>query len=333
MRKDDRSLNTTNSTKHSAIKKIITGIITAEKHETIEILLKRIKNDIGKLQTIDYIYIIGKNRELIGVVSIKILFRHKKETKLERIMQTKLVTVAPETNMEKVADLAVKHNLKAVPVTENKRLIGVVPMEEILPVLNWALKEDVLHLIGIHKAHLKYENTMAVPLFLGILHRLPWLLVGLIGIILSAIFISAFEEQLGNYIILAFFIPAILYMSNALGTQHQTLLIRDLAIFGNELKLKSYFFKQMLISLILALIIASVLFIAIALFWNEAYVAFVISFSMAITLIITSLSAFLITLMISKLKLDPALGSGPFATIISDMSSVFVYFLIASAFL
>lgn len=312
---------------------MITEIVTADRFDTISQILKILRADVGKFKTIDYIYIIDKQKNLIGVVSIKILFKYSKLTKLEKIMNTKLVTASPDTDQERVADLAVKHDLKAIPIVENKKLLGVVPIENILPILNKALREDILHLAGIHRAHLNYENTLAVPLFQGILHRIPWLLIGLFGITLSALFISLFEAQLQKYLIIAFFIPAIVYMSNALGTQHQTLFIRDLALMGKELKLKKYFLKIMIISLILAITIGFILFLIISLFWKQPYIAFVVSFAMSITLILTSFSALSITLLIKKLKMDPALGSGPFATIISDMSSIIVYFLIVYLFL
>lgn len=307
---------------------MITEIVVADRHDTINQILKVLRADVGQFKTIDYIYVIDKQENLVGVISIKILFKYSKQTKLEDIMITRLITVSPDTDQEKVADLAVKHDLKAVPIVVNKKILGVVPIENILPILNKALREDILHLAGIHKAHLNYENTLAVPLFQGILHRIPWLLIGLLGISLSALFINTFESELQKYLIIAFFIPAIVYMSDALGTQHQTLFIRDLAIMGKDLKLKAYFIKEMLIGSILAGIIGFILFLIISFFWKQPYIAFVVSLAMTITLIITSFSALAITLLIQKLKMDPALGSGPFATIISDMSSIFVYFLI-----
>jgi len=312
---------------------MITEIVVADRHDTINHILKILRADVGKFKTIDYIYVTDKQKNLIGVISIKILFKYSKQTNLEDIMTTKLVTISPDTDQEKVADLAVKHDLKAVPIVVDKKILGVVPIENILPILNKALREDILHLAGIHKAHLNYENTLAVPFLSGIMHRIPWLLTGLFGITLAALFISLFEAQLQKYLIIAFFIPAIVYMSNALGTQHQTLFIRDIAIMGKELKLKTYFIKIILMSLILAIVIGSVLFLIISLFWKQPYIAFVVSFAMVITLIITSISALSITLLIKKLKMDPALGSGPFATIISDMSSIVVYFLIVFLFL
>ena len=118
-------------------------------------------------------------------------------------------------------------------------------------------------------------------------------------------------------------------MSNALGTQHQTLFIRDLALLGRKLNIKKYFIKQMTIGLFIAIIISVTLFFVVGLLWKQFFMAFVIGTSMFFTLFVTSFTSFLVTFCISKMKLDPALGSGPLATIISDVTSIMVYFLIA----
>lgn len=316
-----------------ASKKMTTQVATADKNDTVGEALEWIKKNIFELKDIDYIYVLDKDLHTIGVISFKDLLRHPKNTKIEAIMQKNLVFVSPDTDQEKVADLAVKHDIKSIPIVQNRKLIGVVPIEEILPILNKALREDILHLAGIHKAHLNYENTLAVPLIKGVFHRIPYLLIGLVGIILAAMFISAFEATLQKYITLAFFIPAIVYMSDALGTQHQTLFVRDLALLGNELNLRIYFLRQMIIGSLMALLISGVIFAAINLFWVQPLMAIIISTAMFVTLVFTSFTSLTITLCIKRLKLDPALGSGPVATIISDVSSIIVYFLIASIFL
>jgi magnesium transporter len=308
---------------------MITEFLTANKDEVIGSVLHRLRKEIHKLKKIDYIYVVDKNEHLLGVVSMRDLLVFSKHTKIKEAIKRKPVSISPDTDQEKAADLAVKHNLKAIPITQKGRLIGIVPIEEIFSILNRALREDILHLAGIHKAHMKYENTLAVPLFVSILHRIPWLIIGLIGITVAAIFIGIFEATLENYIILAFFIPAIVYMSDALGTQHQTLFIRDLAILDKDLKIKYYFFRQMLIGVLLSLIISLLIFIIIAAFWQQSFMALIIATSMFITLIFSSFTSLFTTLVMNKLKVDPALGSGPLATIISDVTSIIIYFVVA----
>ena len=313
----------------SAGRKMITEFLTAERDETIGSVLNRLKKEIRGLKKIDYVYVLDKKEHLLGVVSLRDILALSKHTKIKEAIRAKPITAAADADQEKIADLAVKHNLKAIPITKDGKIIGIVPIEEIFSILNRALREDILHLAGIHKAHLKYENTLVAPLSMSVIHRIPWLIIGLIGITLAATFIGMFESTLENYLILAFFIPAIVFMSDALGTQQQTLFIRDIAILGKDLKLRHYFFKQMVIGALLSLIISFLIFLIISLFWQQSFMALIIAISMFITLVLSSLTSFLTTLIISKLKFDPALGSGPLATIISDVTSIIIYFVVA----
>ncbi len=314
---------------NSAGRKMIMQILTAKRNEEVGSVLNKSKNEIKKVKLIDYVYVVDKNNNLIGIVSIKDILDSSKNTKIEDIMKTNFISVSPETDQMKVADLAVKHNIKAIPVVRKKKLLGVISSDEILSILNKSLREDIIRLAGIHKSHLKYENTLAVPFFLSIVHRLPWLIIGLIGISLAAIFISMFETTLESYLILAFFMPAIVYMSSALGIQHQMLFIRDLAVLGKEINIKLYFLRQMIIGLLLGLILSFIVFFIILLFWKQPYIAFVIAASMFITLIVSSFTALMTPLIMNKSNLDPALGSGPFAAIVSDITSIVIYFAIA----
>lgn len=312
----------------SAGKKMIANVPMVRKGATIGRILESLRKDTKKLRSMDYVYVTEEDGTLLGVVSIRDILDAGKDSEVGKIMKTSVIAVSPETDQEKVADLAVKHSIKAVPVVKNKKLVGVVVSDAILSILNRALREDILHLAGIHKAHLEYENTLAVPLFQGILHRLPWLLIGLFGITVSAVFISVFEATLQKYLVLAFFIPAIVYMSGAIGTQHQTLFIRDLAIMGQELDLRRYFIKQTAIGAILALIIAAIVFLIVSIFWKQPFIALTIAISMFITLVVSGFTAMAATLAIKKFRLDPALGSGPFATVVSDVTSIIVYFAV-----
>ena len=297
---------------------------------TISDTFKFINKNINDFDTIDYIYAVNKRKDLVGVISIGDLFRHTKKTRLRNIMQRNIVSISPETEKLKVANLALKHNIKALPIVKNNKLIGVILTNKIVSIINRSLHENILAFAGIHKGHLEYENTLEVPLPLTLLHRTPWLIIGLIGVIFAAAFMNRFENILNQHLILAFFIPAIVYMSDALGTQHQTLFIRDLAIFGKELKIIKYFLKQMLIGFIIALFVGVIVFLITSLFWKQTFIAFVIALAMFITLVISSFSSLLTTYLFKVFGQDPALGSGPLATIISDVSSIIIYFVIVS---
>ncbi len=210
----------------------------------------------------------------------------------------------------------------------SRKLIGAVSSREILSTINKSLRTDIFHFAGVHKSHLDFENSLEVPFLKAVKHRFYWLFAGFIGGMLMALYIGLFEETLAQHLIIASFVPAIVYISDALGTQFQTIFVRDLAIMGKELDFKKYFLKQMAIGVLIAFIIGILMFFSILFIWSVPQIAFIISLASVITLIVASFTALLITLLIKRFKFDPALGSGPIATIISDTTSVVIYFII-----
>ncbi|HKZ94449.1 MAG TPA: CBS domain-containing protein [Candidatus Bathyarchaeia archaeon] len=312
---------------------MITEVPIAGENETVENIMDRLGKESQHLKTINYIYVVDENERLIGVISIREIFTHPKETELEKIMRRNLITVSPETDEAKVADIGLKHNIKAVPVVKNRKLLGVVPSDRMLSILNRTLLEDIFHFAGIHKSHLDFENTMAEPFLQRIKHRIPWLLVGLFGIILTAGFISAFETTLEKVLILTSFIPAVVYMSAAMGEQTTTLFVRDIAFLGKEIRFRLYFLKQLSTCFVVGLIIGGIVFSIVSVFWGDPFIGFIVALSMIVAFIFSTSSALSIVFTLNKMKLDPALGGGPFATVVSDAMSIVIYLVIATLLL
>ena len=312
-------------------KYLLTNIPISKSTNTVKEVVLMLQNKSKYFESTNCVYIVDNNKNLIGFIPIKDLFASSKSTKIEKVMHKKLVAVPPETEVEKIAHLALKHDLSEIPVVKSKKFVGVIPSRKIISIVNKALREDIFHFAGVHKSHLEFENSLEVPLFKAVKNHSIWLLVGLLGAILMASYIGFFEETLKKYLILAAFMPAIIYMSDALGTQIQTIFVRDLAILGKELNLKKYFFRQMMIAISISLLIGILMFLAISFFWNKSFIGLVISLAAFSSLIVTSFTSFSITLLIKQFKFDPALGSGPVATIISDVTSVIIYFVIVSA--
>jgi len=132
---------------------------------------------------------------------------------------------------------------------------------------------------------------------------------------------------------LAFFTPLIVYLSDAVGTQIQTIFVRDLAIRNHIFSLKRYIAKQFSITFLLALICSILFSIAASLIWQDFYLSLVVGIAIFFTLISAVLIAILIPFLLFRLGTDPAFGSGPSATILQDILSVVIYFSIASLML
>ncbi len=158
--------------------------------------------------------------------------------------------------------------------------------------------------------------------------RLPWLLVGLVGGIIATFLVSRFEEVLISNIRLAFFLPVIVYMSDAVGTQTQTIYVRSIA--DRKDKFFKYLFKEILLGIFLGVIFGGLIFTVAYLWIGDLTTSLTVGAAMFTTTTLAPIVALTLSEFIFKEHQDPALGAGPFTTMIQDILSIFIYFLIAT---
>jgi magnesium transporter len=290
--------------------------------------------EIASFRSINYIYIVDRNRKFIGVLSMKELHRAAPEKDVGTLCKkTSLVTVHPDTHQEKVVYRALKNNIKAIPVVDsNNTFLGSITSDTILTILYKETHEDLLRLAGIRHPKALETNILDTPLLTSFRHRAPWLLLGLLGGLLAAQIIGVFEETLQKNVILAAFIPLIVYMSDAVGAQTEAWVIRDLAI-GHTHPFPKYFFRHLCVTLMIAISFGIMLFLATTLLYGNRTIGEVLGLSLGAAITSSVLTGLIVPYIFSLFKLDPADPSGPIGTIMQDILSIVAYLLIASALL
>lgn len=161
--------------------------------------------------------------------------------------------------------------------------------------------------------------------------RLPWLLVGLCGAGVASLLVARFESAISTNIHLAFFLPAIVYMSDAVGTQTESIFVRNLA--RETVPRHIYFVKEFFIGIILGLVFGLLIGGGSYLWLGDSQISLVIGLAMGVTVSIAPLLALVMSSLLEYEHTDPALGAGPFTTILQQVISLSVYFLIASLIL
>ncbi|HEY1074829.1 MAG TPA: magnesium transporter, partial [Patescibacteria group bacterium] len=157
----------------------------------------------------------------------------------------------------------------------------------------------------------------------------PWLIVGLFGAASVSFLMSRFERALSEDLSLAFFLPAIVYMSDAVGTQTETMIVRNMAT--KRIRFAVYLVKEFFLGLALG-VIFGILLGGFAFVWlHDSKVALSVGLAMFANILVAPLIALAIPTFIRHAHKDPALGAGPFTTIIQDAISVVIYFMIATA--
>ena len=178
------------------------------------------------------------------------------------------------------------------------------------------------------QSSIQLEDDQKERISLLIERRIPWLIVGLIGGIAAAIFSSQFERVLAKNLSLAYFIPVIVYMADAIGTQTEAVYVRNLT--REKIHFLKYLLKEILLGLFLGIIFGICLG-AFALVWFKSYsIALTVGTAMFASMATAPAVSLIVPTILQKEHKDPALGAGPFTTAVQDLISLAIYFLIAS---
>ena len=308
--------------------KMVTNVPTCNPQDKVFEIKNGIFRKAQDLETLNYIYVLDQGK-LVGVFSLKEIFRRKEDEKASDFMDTKVVKINPHKDQERVAFLAIKYNLKAIPVIDKENnFLGIVPSDIILEILHKEHIEDIFLSAGLYKKDDFSLKIIEAPAGILAKIRLPWLIVGLLGGILAAQITIIFEAPLKSHFILAAFIPLIVYMADAVGSQTQTLYIRSLT--SNHFSQRKYFLKEIKTGFLMALVLSVLIFIISSILSKELLVGIILGISLFLTIISAIVISVFIIQGLLRFGKDPALGSGPFATIVADISSLMIYFLVAS---
>ena len=205
--------------------------------------------------------------------------------------------------------------------------------DDILRILYREVSVDMLKLAGIiNRQAANLDIAFKGSIGSALKNRLPWLVIGLLGGLLASFVVDKFEFVLEKHILLASFIPVVVYMSGATVTQMQAFVIRDFA-WNQKIDWQSYFVKQLAVLLLIAVTSAGLIWAGSFFIYREMVLSAVLALAIFVTISSSIFAGLLIPYIFSRLKYDPANASGPIATIVQDIASVFVYLLIASIIL
>lgn len=305
---------------------LLTDVPRARPDETVGSALFRIRSQ--KPNSINYVYVL-EGEKLIGIIPMKQLLYAENTTLLQDLMRRDFVALHPGDLERTAASLAIEHNIKAVPIVEPTTLtfLGVISADQILSILHEQHIERTLRMSGIIRME-PVTDIFSARLGTLVRLRLPWLLIGLAGGMLATLLVELFEETLAAQLSLAFFIPVIVYMSDAVGTQTETLFIRNFLL--RRVPLKSYIPKEFGVGLAIGAICAALMFLFALAFFGNSAVAWTVGLATFASITIATVIAILIPSIFIRFGKDPAFGSGPFATVIQDVLSLLIYFSIAS---
>ncbi|RXZ81829.1 magnesium transporter [Paenibacillaceae bacterium] len=280
--------------------------------------------------SISYLYVIDGDKKLIGVVSYRDLILANPGDKVSEIMFTRVIYANVSMDQEEVAQIIRNYDFLAVPVVDHNHVLrGIITVDDIIDIVIQEADEDIQKLSGGGK-DIDFDTTPIVAAS----RRLPWLVLLLLIGLVSGTIISRFEETLDRIVALAFFMPMIAGMTGNTGTQSLAVVVRGLISRNLDAPTVIRLLRrELLVGLIIGAVCGLLVTLIAYLWQGNVYLGLVVGLSLIVTLVIGTMAGTVIPLILYRLKVDPAIASGPLITTLNDVLSLFIYFGIATMFI
>ncbi len=297
-------------------------------HLTVEEALEQLRLQAPNKETIYYVYCTDSDRKLIGTLSLRDLIIAKRRLTLQSIMETQVISVPHDLEVEAVAGIISKYDLLAVPVIDSEnRLLGIITIDDVIDIIEAESTEDFQRISAVMPFEEEYFKRPLLRLFWS---RGIWLALLLLTSLLSTTIMELNSETLKQMVALAFFIPLVTGTCGNAGTQSATMVVRALALgeitpgdFGRVFR------RELVMGLALGGALGLMSYFRVFLQDSSSLLGCIVAFSLVATLLAANLTGALMPLVLKKFKLDPALTAGPFIATIIDAVGITLYFQIA----
>jgi len=311
----------------SAGGRMILEYVVVKNNTTAADALVTLRQQELKVKDIRSVFVVDAEEHLVGELSIVRLALTQPKTMVKDIMDPDIIFVTGETNQEECARVMERYNLDQLPVVdEDRRLVGVIMSEDVIDIVEEEATEDMYKLAGIH------GERVFGPLHISMRNRLPWLFINLVTTFLAALVISIFESTIARVVTLAVFLPVVAGQGGIGGTQTLTLVVRSMAL-GEITKQRGFRLLGREISLgIIHGLLLGVAVGILAYLWKGNYMLGVIlGMAMVGNMVIAGLTGAGVPLLLSRLKIDPAVASAVIVTTCTDVVGFLLFLGLATA--
>lgn len=297
---------------------------------TIEKAIENIKKEASTKESIDFCYILDDERKLLGTISLRQILLSDRTTMVYDIMKKSPKYVHTLDDQEIVAEKMKKYDINVIPVVDSeKRLVGIITIDDILDVIEDEATEDIQKMAAIRPSDKPYMSMNTFEIWKK---RIPWLLLLMISATFTSKIIQYYEEALSKFVILTSFIPMFMDTAGNAGGQASVTIIRGLSL--NEFTFKDIFkiiFKELKVAILIGITLAVANFIKLILLDKIAIpIAIVVCITLIITIIFAKVIGCALPMVAKKLKFDPAVMASPFITTIVDAISLIIFFQVAT---
>ena len=305
-----------------------TEMIVVNENWSMPKCIDEMRKQAEEVDEIHYVYVVDDDERLRGVLPLKKLITNPSVSKIKHVMKKDPIAVRDSDSIEEVTQTIEKYDLVAVPVIDSiGRLVGRITIDDVMDEVREQHERDYQLASGISQDVETSDNV-----FTQTAARLPWLLIGMIGGLSNSIILGGFENSFASNPKTALFIPLIGGTGGNVGIQSSAIVVQGLA--NNTLKegnIFSQILKESVVSVINASTISLIVFIYNFFMLGDRAIKSAVSLSLFTVVIFASIFGTIVPLLLDKMKIDPALATGPFITISNDIIGMLIYMFMVSA--
>jgi len=278
-----------------------------------------------------YMYCINEEGHLVGVLSLRQLLTVPPATQLKDVMVSDVISVPVTMDQEEVAAIVARYDLLALPVVDEfNKLVGIITVDDVIDVLREEATEDMMLMAGLGDEDLALRSTGT-----AIRTRIPWLIMGIVGLMGAAAMIRAFEHKIEAVAALAAFIPVVVGLSGNVGVQSSTLVVRGIAMGQLDVgEVGSAVWGEVKvvggIAFLCGFLVAGISYVVGG---QNLMLAGAVTSSLFLSMLVAAVVGTAVPLIAERLGIDPALATGPVLTTTIDLVGVLIYFVVASLWL
>ncbi|WP_432357721.1 magnesium transporter [Sporosarcina sp. UB5] len=307
-----------------------TEYVSIPQNSTVRSAMTILRNEAPSAETIYYVFVVDEDNRLTGVVSLRDLIITDEDTLIQSIMNERVVSVLVSDDQEYVARTTQDYNLLAVPVVDfQQHMLGIITVDDVIDVLDEEASDDYSKLAAVSNMDSFDKTSLSAAK-----KRIPWLIILLVLGMLTANLIDLFTDTISQVALLAAFIPLIAGTAGNSGTQALAVAVRGIATrdVEDESKFKLLLREAgtgLITGLICAIFVVGLIFI-----WkHEIIIALLVGAAILVSIFVATISGSFIPLFMHRMKIDPAVASGPFITTLNDVISIIIYLGLATLFI
>lgn len=285
--------------------------------------LKEMRMQAGELDEIYYVYVVDDDERLLGVFPLTKMITSPSVSKVKHVMEKDPISVHVDTSIEEVAQIIEKYDLVAVPVVDSiGRLMGQITVDDVMDEVREQSERDYQLASGLSQDVETDDSVMRQTSA-----RLPWLLIGMLGGIASSMVLGCFDEIFVQHPEMALFIPLIGGTAGNVGTQSSAIVVQGLAngSFATE-NVTRQVVKEAAVALINATLISILVYAYNFFRYGDIMpVTHLVPISLFGVIMFASIFGMVVPLTLEKMKIDPAIATGPFVTTANDLIGMLIY--------